>query len=594
LAQAIRTSRGALAAAGLFSVFGNLSTLLIPLYMIQVFTRVLPSQSESTLVMLTLIIAFLLLFFTALDMLRGVILARISNRIDTEINPSLFNATFERGVITAGGSTAQVLRDLDSVRQFVGGRALFTFFDLPWVPLLILVLFLFDPLVGWIGTIAGLILFGLALVNELQTRRSFGALSQQAVVAQDFADAALRNAEAVKAMGMLPQIRARWHDKHYALIRAQTQANERTAVILGISKFARMMAQVLVMAAGVYLVIEQRFLPVEMIASMIIMGRALMPVEQAVSQWSTLGRARAASKRIRALLENMPAQAPEQMTLPRPQGRVQVEQVIASPPGQQAALLKQINLELAPGDSLGIFGPSGAGKSTLARLLVGIWPVRSGAVRLDGVDVFDWRSEELGRYIGYLPQDVELFDGTVAENIARFQEAEPEAVVRAARLAGAHELILHLPEGYDTLLGRDGLVLSGGQRQRVGLARALFGQPALVILDEPNASLDTEGDQALLRALSLLKRQGVTTIVIAHRPNLLRAVDQLLWLRDGVIAQLGPREQVLKSLQSPTLVSNQAGATTAKRLARPKDQPNAAPSREPDSQPGAKQRGLKP
>ncbi|MCF7976824.1 MAG: type I secretion system permease/ATPase, partial [Chromatiaceae bacterium] len=268
LAQAIRTSRGVLMVAGIFSVFGNLSTLLIPLYMIQVFTRVLPSESESTLVMLTLIIAFLLLFFTVLDMLRGVILARISNRIDTDINPSLFNAVFERGVVTAGGSTAQVLRDLDSVRQFVGGRALFTFFDLPWVPVLLLVLFLFDPLVGWIGAIAGLTLFGLALANELQTRRSFGTLSQQAVVAQDFADAALRNAEAVKAMGMLPQIRARWHDKHYALIRSQTQANERTAVILGFSKFARMMAQILVMAAGVYLVIEGQFLPVEMIASM--------------------------------------------------------------------------------------------------------------------------------------------------------------------------------------------------------------------------------------------------------------------------------------------------------------------------------------
>lgn len=582
--------------AGIFSVFGNLSTLLIPLYMIQVFTRVLPSESESTLVMLTLIIAFLLLFFTVLDMLRGVILARISNRIDTDINPSLFNAVFERGVVTAGGSTAQVLRDLDSVRQFVGGRALFTFFDLPWVPVLLLVLFLFDPLVGWIGAIAGLTLFGLALANELQTRRSFGTLSQQAVVAQDFADAALRNAEAVKAMGMLPQIRARWHDKHYALIRSQTQANERTAVILGFSKFARMMAQILVMAAGVYLVIEGQFLPVEMIASMIIMGRALMPVEQAVSQWSGLGRARAASKRIRELLDHMPTQAPEQMSLPRPQGRLQVEQVIASPPGQQSVLLRQISFELAPGDSLGIFGPSGAGKSTLARLLVGIWPVRAGAVRLDGVDVFDWRSEELGRYIGYLPQDVELFDGTVAENIARFQDAEPEAVMRAARLAGANELILRLPEGYDTLLGRDGLVLSGGQRQRVGLARALFGNPALVILDEPNASLDTEGDQALLRALGLLKRQGVTTIVIAHRPNLLRAVDRLLWLRDGVIAQFGPRDQVLKSMQSPALVPNQGGSTVgkpaAKRLAKQAAQPNAQPKVLPEAQQGTQQRGL--
>ena len=556
LAQSLSAGKGAAAGVLLFSFFANLSTLVVPLYMLQVFTRVLSSRSESTLLMLTLLMAFLLFFFSLLDVLRQWVMSRVSNRMDAAFNPRLFDAIFESSVSIPGGAQGQVFRDLDTVRQFIAGPALLAFFDVPWVPLFLLVLFLFHPLIGTIAIVGGLVIFGLALLNALITRKNYKDISDKRVGANEFADASLRNAEVIKAMGMLESIRRIWQDKHNDLLRTQTRTGQHTAVITGLAKFIRLLLQILVMGAGVYLVLEGEFVPGEMIAAAIIMGRALQPVEQAVGQWRTFGMARAAWGRLKDLLEQTPERKAG-MALPEPAGRLQAETIFAAPPGQQEALLKNLNFALEPGESLGIFGPSGAGKSTLARLLVGVWPVRGGAVRLDGMDVFEWDSEQLGKHIGYLPQDVELFDGTVSENIARFQEAGSDQVVAAAKMAGAHQMILRLPKGYDTPIGRGGAALSGGQRQRVGLARAFFGDPALVVLDEPNANLDSEGEQALTRALAALKQKGITAIVIAHRPNVLNEMDKLMFLRDGSIKQFGPRQEVMQAFTGPAAVPAQ-------------------------------------
>lgn len=558
LKEAVRVSRSAFLAVGVFSFFANLSALAVPLYMLQVFTRVLSSRSETTLVMLTLLIGFLLLVFTLLDIARSWVLGRVANKLDLHFNPTIFDAIFERSVHIPGGAHGQAVRDLDTLRQFVAGRALFAFFDAPWVPIFLLILFLFHPVIGVIAIVGGLILLALGLLNEFQSRNAYSKISGDRVEASNYADASLRNSEVIKAMGMLGSIRRIWRQKHETLLATQTQIDQQTNTIFNMAKFVRLILQILVMGTGAYYVLQQKMTPGSMIAASILMGRALMPMEQAVGQWRAFGVARTAYSRLQELLDHLPERR-AQMTLPTPRGGVQVEKLVAAPPGANEALFKGIGFNLAPGESLGVFGPSGAGKSTLARLLVGVWPTRAGAVRLDGVDVFDWDSEQLGPHIGYLPQDVELFDGTVAENIARFQEVDADAVVAAARAAGLHDTILHLPKGYDTRIGQAGGVLSGGQRQRVGLARALFGSPALIILDEPNSNLDAEGDRALLNCLRALKERGATVIVISHRPNLLGVMDKLMFLRGGAIEAFGPREKVMKAFSGPT-VSNLGGA----------------------------------
>jgi len=553
IAQAISSARGAAAAVLVFSLFANLATLVVPLYMLQVFTRVITSRSESTLIMLTLLMVFLLLFFQVLDILRQWVMARVANRIDASFNSILFNAVFEKSASTPGSGRSQAFRDLESVRQFIGGPALMAFFDVPWVPLFLLVLFLFHPLIGFIAIGGGAIIFGLAVLNAAVTRRSHREISDKRVGAHEFADASLRNAEVIKAMGMLPRIRGMWQDKHSDLVGTQTRTAQYTSTISGIAKFVRLVLQVGVMGTGAYLVLEGEFVPGEMIASAIIMGRALQPVEQAVGQWRTFGMAKAAWGRLRNIMEEVEQPEPGQ-ELPAPDGPLEVRAVFAGPPGQTEPLLRNLNFTLPRGESLGLFGPSGAGKSTLARLLVGVWSPRGGTIRLDGIDVSQRNAEQLGPHIGYLPQDVELFDGTVAENIARFQPTETEAILEAARIAGAHEMILRLPEGYDTQIGAGGAALSGGQRQRVALARAFFGDPSLVVLDEPNANLDAEGEQALLDALGRLRDKGTSVVVIAHRPNILASLDSLIFLRDGWIRQKGPSQEVIKAISGPRVV----------------------------------------
>jgi PrtD family type I secretion system ABC transporter len=439
------------------------------------------------------------------------------------------------------------LRDMDMLRNFMSGTGLFAFFDAPWVPIFLGILFLFHPLIGVIAVIGGIILLGLAMLNELLSRKAYSEISSGTVEATNFAEASLRNSEAIKAMGMLGDIRKSWQDKHDRLKAAQSKSNEQSAIIMALAKYIRVTLQIGVMGTGAFFVISGHFTPGVMIASSILMGRALAPLEQSVGQWRGLGSARSAYARLQELLEKFPGQQ-EGMDLPTPLGELTIEKLVVAPPGVREPILKGVNAKLLPGETLGIFGPSGAGKSSLARILVGVWPARSGSVRLDDADVFTWNSEHMGQYIGYLPQDVELFDGTVSENIGRFSGADSESVIAAAEAAGVNEMILRLPEGYDTRIGEGGGGLSGGQRQRIALARALFGGPLLVVLDEPNSNLDADGEMALVTTIKKLKAQGTTVVVVAHRPNILAQLDKIMFLKGGVVEAFGPREQVMKKL----------------------------------------------
>lgn len=542
---AMMASRGAFFMTGVFSFFINLLMLTAPLYMLQVYDRVLASRSEATLMALTVLAGGMLLVMGLLDLIRSRVLVRVGTRLDDLLNPRVFSAIFQRSLRIRRGERSQPLRDLDSLRQFLTGPGPFAFFDAPWVPLYLLVVFLFHPLLGLIALGGAVVLFAIALANELLTRKPLQQANAEVLAAYAFAETSLRNAEVLEAMGMLGGIQKRWVARHQDGLALQTTASDRAGTLTSSSKAIRMFLQVAILGVGAWLAIQQIITPGIMIAASIIMGRALAPIEQAIGHWRQFVGARSAYRRLDTLLKESPLQAGH-LTLPEPKGYLSVEQVVAVPPGAARPVLKGIAFRLEPGEALGVIGPSAAGKSTLARLLVGVWPPSAGAVRLDGAELHAWNRVELGPHIGYLPQDVELFTGTVAENIGRFaDEPDSEQVVQAAKRAGVHEMVLQLSDGYDTQIGENGSVLSGGQRQRIGLARALYGKPVLVVLDEPNSNLDAAGDQALTDAILGLKSQNATVVVMAHRPSAISAVDKLLMLRDGKIEAFGPKEEVL-------------------------------------------------
>ena len=558
LSQALSAVRGAFAATVVFSFFINMLMFVAPLYMLQVYDRVLGSRNETTLVMLTIIAGGMLFVFGCLELVRSRVLVRIGCRLDRILNTQVFSSVFEQSVKQPSGSHSQALRDLDSLREFMTGSGLIAFCDAPWVPLFLAVVFMFHPLLGFVALAGAVIIFLLALANEIFTRKPLSEASKANVGASTFVTTSLRNAEAVQAMGMLPGIMSRWSEKHQDVIGLQAQASDRAGLILSSSKAIRMFLQVAILGTGAYLALRQEITPGTMIAASIIMGRALAPVEAAVGQWRGFVNARTAYQRLNELLANT-TENKDNMPLPAPKGHLAAERVVVAPPGSRTPVLKGVSFELAAGEAMGVIGPSGAGKSTLARALVGVWPAANGAVRLDGADLHEWDKEELGPFIGYLPQDVELFDGTVAENIARFREVDSEAVVRAAQMAGVHDLILRLPDGYDTQIGAGGQALSGGQRQRVALARALYGDVRFVLLDEPNANLDTEGEKALTAAIANLRQEGRTVVIITHRPQLLSGVDKVLAMDGGQVKAFGPRQEVLSRYARPSVVADQRG-----------------------------------
>ena len=548
LQLAVRSMRRTFYAVGFFSLFINLLMLATPLYMLQVFDRVLTSGSESTLAVLTILAVGLIFIMGLLEMFRSRILVRVGARLDEHLSDAVFTATFERSLTAARIDRGQALRDLIFVRQFMATTAPFSLFDAPWVPIYVVVIFLFHPLLGFVALASAFLLFALALISELRTRPPLEEANRHAAEAELFAQSSLRNADVIQAMGMMPALRRLWRTRHQASLYFQGIASDRNGTLGAISKFVRLIAQLAILGTGAYLAIHQIISPGVMIAASIIMARALQPVEQAIGNWRSFVSARHAYGRLKKLMARQAPQT-DRMRLPEPRGAVSVEGLVAVPPGASEPSLKRISFALEPGAAVGVIGPTGAGKSSLARALVGVWPPFDGNIRLDGAELSHYDPEDLGRYIGYLPQEVELFDGSIAENISRFDEdASPDDIVEAARLANVHEMILRLPDGYDTVIGEGGRRLSGGQRQRIALARALYRKPSLIVLDEPNSSLDAEGDNALSDAISAMKQQGKTVIVMAHRPSAIASVDQLIMLRDGHIENFGYKDEVLKKV----------------------------------------------
>ncbi|MFZ2727760.1 MAG: type I secretion system permease/ATPase [Methylococcaceae bacterium] len=547
LAQTIRLCRDSFQSAAIFSLFINLLMLLPAIYMMQVYDRVLGSNSISTLMMLTLLAIGLFSLLGALEWIRSQILIRVSARFDVLLNERLYKVLFRQALVSGGKTSAQPLSDLLVLRQFLTGNGLFAFFDAPWLPIYIGLLFLFHYTFGIVAIISAIILILLAVWNERATHDDMEKANKVSVESANVTARNLRNAEVVHALGMLPDLMARWKEKQQNLIMLQALASEKAGLIAALSKTYRVTIQSLVLGLGAWLAIEKQISPGLMIGGSILLGRALAPIDLMIGSWKQFLSARTAYDRLNKLLAQFPVEA-ERMPLPAPKGIIRAEQAVVAPPGAKVAVLKGLNFTIEAGSFVALIGASASGKSTLARALLGIWTVNNGSIRLDGADVGQFDRALIGQHIGYLPQDIELFDGTIAENIARFGEVDANKVVDAAIAAGVHDMILHLPQGYDTEIGGTGGVLSAGQRQRVGLARALYGDPVLIVLDEPNSNLDEQGEQALAKALFAVKQRGCTVIVITHRVGILSLVDRIMVLNEGLLALDGPRDEVLAKL----------------------------------------------
>ncbi len=549
LQAALGLCKSSFIAAGIFSCFINLLMLVPPFYMLQVFDRVVTSGNTTTLAMLTLIMVFLLATMGGLEWVRSRILVRISSRIDTLIGDKLYDISHKQSLYSGGAVTnAQPLQDLNGVRMFMTGNGFFAFFDAPWLPFYLAVMFLFHPVFGWIGVFSAIVLVVLAVVNEKMTAAQFSEATKEQQSAHNLAMSNLRNSEVIESMGMLDNIRARWRERNRKALYWQSVASDSAGIYSSASKVFRLVVQSLALGAGALLVVNQQITPGLMIAGSILLGRALAPIDLLIGSWKGFVTARNQYQRLNKLLDQVPPDM-ERMSLPAPRGVISAEQALVGTPTSKTPIIKGVSFTINPGETVAIIGPSAAGKSTLARGILGIWPTLGGKIRLDGAEVTSYNRDELGPYLGYLPQDIELFDGTVSENIARFGEVDAEKVVAAAQAAGVHEMILRLPQGYDTPIGQSGGVLSGGQRQRIGLARALYGDPVLVVLDEPNSNLDDQGEAALAQAIQALKERGCTTILITHRPSVLGLVDNIMVLADGQVAAYGPRDKILEQMR---------------------------------------------
>ncbi len=538
----------------LFSGLINLLMLVPSVYMLQVYDRVLPSGNEMTLLMLTLIMAGLLALTGGLDYLRNMLVIRMSNQFDLALNSRVYDAAFQAKLHrTPGHLPLQAQTDLMILRRFITGNGIFAFLDLPWFPLYLLVIALFNPWLGLFACGGAVVLIVLALLNERLSGPPLTAANRCSAAAQGMQGSHFAHTEPAEVMGMQQYLCQRWLNRHCDSLKKQTQASDYSAKIMTITKTIRLILQSLMLGLGGWLALDNTISPGMMIAGSILLGRALSPVEQVTGVWKSAKESRLAYQRITALLAAHP-QPPQKLALPVPQGNLSVSVMQAGYPGADTPQLHNLHFSLVPGEVLGIIGPSGAGKSALAKLLAGLWPATRGAVRLDRAELCQQDKAVSGKYIGYLPQEIALFPGTIADNIARFDpDADPENIIRAAQLAQVHELILQLPQGYETLTGADGTGLSGGQRQRIALARALYGSPALIILDEPNAALDDAGLSALLAAMDTLKKQGKTIVLITHHKPLLSVTDKLLLLTDGRMQLFGPAEKVIETL------NNQAG-----------------------------------
>jgi len=534
--------------AAAFSLLLNLLLLVPALFMLQMFDRVLPSRSTETLVMLLVFAVGALLFMAYLDVIRSRLLTAAAVAFEKLLGPRVLSEMIRRQATPGGGEALHGMRDVNSLRAFLTGPGILALFDSPWVPIYVLVIFLFHPLLGALALAGALVMLALAILNEKLSRQPLEAMQLDSRKAGRFAEQSIANAEVARALGMVDSLARGWESLSRSGLGNQLQASRATSVLTSITRFMRQFLQVAMLAAGAWLVIEQQATPGVMIAGTILLARALAPVEQAIAGWKGLVDARSAYERLDRMLASTPHD--EAVTeLPAPLGALEVERVVFGFRGNERPVIKQVSFDLAAGQALAIVGPSASGKSTLARLIVGLWKPAVGVVRLDGADIAAWPRARLGPYVGYLPQDVELFAGTVSQNIARMGEVDSAAVIEAAKRANVHDLILHLPQGYDTPIGEGGAFLSAGQRQRVALARALYGKPRLVVLDEPNSNLDAEGEAALIEAIRQMKADGVTLVIVTHRSKLLSAMDRILLLREGLIENFGPPSEVFKAVR---------------------------------------------
>ena len=542
--EALAAFRGAFLSAAVFSVFINLLMLTVPLYLINVFSHVFGSRSLETLTLLTIVAGGALLLQSSLELIRGRLLVRVSAELEKKLGYQTLSAT----VLASAGTnahSAQPMRDVSELRSVLSGGDIFRLIDIPIIPVFVGVIYLFHPVLALIALGGSVVLFGMALLNEWVTRRPMGKFNELSMKSIDRAEDFVRNADVIRAMGMLPAISRVWHGENVQKFDSLIKGSDWSNRLSIISRFIRMLLQMSMLGMGTYLYIRQEIQPGTIIASSILMARALAPVESAIGTWKNVVSARGAYERLTKLLD-LNEEHTNQTALPAPEGRLALEGVIVTTPDKSRILLKQVTFQLQPGELLGVIGASGAGKTTLGKALVGVMRPSAGAIRLDGANLVNWNPNELGQYLGYLPQDVQLFSGTVAENIARLDsQANPRDIVDAARRVGAHELILRLPEGYDTKIGEGGVALSAGQKQHIGLARAYYGNPAMVVLDEPNANLDANGELALMTALDHGREHGVTQVVISHRPSILQNADKILLLRDGAVEIFGPAAEVM-------------------------------------------------
>lgn len=566
LHAALKACKSSFFSVGFFSFFINALMLVPSFYMLQVYGRVVTSGSTITLVMLTLIMVVLMLTMGALELIRSRIMVRVSAKLEVSLSRDVYRASFKRALASGGmDASAQPLSDLTGLRQFLTGNGLFAFFDAPWLPVYVGVMFFFHPWYGWVAVASAIVLLCLAIVNEKLTGAALAEANKQNISASLYTAKNLRNAEVIESMGMLQSLMERWALRQKKVLLLQSQASDRGGLITSISKTFRILVQSLILGVGAYLAIRQEINPGSMIAGSLLLGRALAPIDLMIGSWKGFVSARSQYARLGEILTRQLAE-PERMSLPAPEGNVTVENLIVSAPGSNTPIIKNISFAVCAGTVVGVIGPSASGKSTLARALLGVWLPQHGVVRLDGADINNWNKQELGAHVGYLPQDVELFEGSISENIARFGKVEPDKVIQAAKAAGVHEMILQLPKGYDSVIGSDGVNLSGGQRQRIGLARALYGQPRLIVLDEPNSNLDDVGERALAAAIAQIKASGATIFIITHRTNILTQLDRLLVMRNGVIALWGPREKVLAEISAQHQATTQQQAVELKAV----------------------------
>lgn len=557
LAEAYGKFRSVFGATVLFSFFSNILMFIGPLYMLQVYDRVLASRNELTLVMISAIAIALLVTYGLLEFIRSKLLVRAGLQFDDMLANPAFNRVIRHQLANPNAGAHATLQDVDRVREFMTGQGILAFFDAPWVPLFLALCFAFHPWLGLVATVGAVLIFILALANEFATRKLLQEAGSASQGATHFVTTTVQNAEVIRALGMEKQLTKRWSNQHDEVLGKQAKASGRAGGIMASTKFVRMSLQIAILGTGAYLAIQQQISPGIMIAASIVMGRALAPVEQAVGQWKQFVGARSAHKRLTQVFAAL-GDEEERMELPTPKGNLVVQSLVATAPaakpgasGSKPAILKGVSFSINQGEVLAVIGPSGSGKSTLVRHLVGAMQPASGAVRMDGTELHHWDPDQLGRQMGYMPQDVKLFRGSVAENIARFVEnAEDNEIVAAAQLSGAHEMIQTLGEGYDSDVGDGGQSLSGGQRQRVGLARAVFRNPSLIVLDEPNSNLDAHGEQALAACIQEMKKRGKTVVLVTHKANLLALTDKTLMLVGGQVEKFGSTREMFAQQQA--------------------------------------------